>query len=119
MNAKQQHEQGSLPEFAAFTVEWFYDSATIKDGDGKRIVLFKDSVRAKQFEQMLERANECNALRAENARLREALRPFAEKATGIDSHPLTQSKPWPDDRHMNGITLGDCRRAAEALKEPA
>ena len=48
-----------LPEFK---VEWFYDSAAIKDGDGKRIVLFKDSTRANQFAQIIDRANAYPAL---------------------------------------------------------
>ena len=43
-----------LPELH---VEWFYESAVLKDGNGKRVAVFRDSVRAGQFEELARRAN--------------------------------------------------------------
>lgn len=57
------------------------------------------------------------ALRAENARLREALEPFARMADIITGN----KGEAPDEWHFSlkgayaAITVGDCRRAAEAL----
>lgn len=52
-------------------------------------------------------------LRSENERLRAALRPFAEKAKKADElFSLTL-----DGEFVVSVPLGDCRRAAEALKE--
>lgn len=64
-------------------------------------------------------ADACRQLAAENARLRAALKPFAECGDRLHGYRFT------DDRHF-GLppftaggtpTVGDCRRAAELLKE--
>lgn len=57
---------------------------------------------------------EVELLRAENDRLREALKPFAEYAAKV-------SDGWPDSTDVSTdnkptVTLGDCRRAKEALE---
>ena len=53
-------------------------------------------------------------LRAEVARLREALEPFAKEAASLDYPDV------PDDHalFMSSITMGDLRRARDALRDP-
>ncbi len=59
----------------------------------------------------------CKQLDAENARLREALEPFARVADA----PWPTPPEWSDDTKLFGagehtVTLGDCRRAREVSK---
>lgn len=75
--------------------------------------------------------DEVARLRAENERLREALKPFAAVASWPDVSEGACSVPIPDRYAMTWAvvteaeaidggptpTVGDCRRAAELLKE--
>lgn len=70
-----------------------------------------------------EKKTEAELLRAENDRLREALKPFAEYAAKVsDEWPdstgtsLLFCQPDGDLAHDPRVTLGDCRRAKEALE---
>jgi len=61
-------------------------------------------------------------LRAENARLRDALKPFADYAELLDEWNVPNdatvrySPTFPGD---NRPTAGDCRKARSAIEEPA
>jgi len=64
------------------------------------------------------------AFEAENAKLREALRPFAEELSKMENGAYNLSR-WSDGLSIDdstndpsGITLGDLRRAREALTAP-
>ena len=68
-------------------------------------------------------ASELDRLKAENARLREALEPVASAADGFDRMPIRDAEQWfaySGEKSSNGnigaLTVGDLRRARAALK---
>ncbi len=71
-------------------------------------------------------ARQLSAALAENARLRAALAPFAAQAAThgdqipdtmfIDDYERDTTKPW---KSAAGITVGDLRRARDALSPPS
>ena len=61
-------------------------------------------------------AMESAALRADNERLREALRPFADYADQGSSFPDEFKITFGSRLAKRQLTIGDCRRAREALK---
>ena len=68
-------------------------------------------------------ASELDRLKAENARLREALEPVASAADGFDGMPITNGEEWfaykgktSATGTVGALTVGDLRRARAALK---
>ncbi len=55
---KTKATKGMKPaELPDLSVRWFYDRATLETGEGERIAVLKDSVKAQQFEEIARRAN--------------------------------------------------------------
>ena len=108
---------GTDPEVAGFVADLiqFVGERTM-DENGLEVTGAAPRVEldAAAWDQLRARVRE---LEAENARLREGLRPFAGWSKGWHAN-------WPDHLPVNETktddspTLGDCRRAAEHLGDP-
>jgi hypothetical protein len=91
--------------------DWCYDNWPAHENQARAALVAAEPVIREQAD---------NALREENARLREALKPFAEMLKGNYSH---QSDNMPIKAGANQydlvfvFTLGDLRKAAAAIRE--
>ena len=100
--------EGTTPEALAESIKL---TEITNDGLVQNLRFERDLLRetCDQLEQIV------NARQADNARLREALRPFAE---ALPYYNATEyGHVWSDGMPVaKGITVGDLRRAAEAMK---
>lgn len=60
-------------------------------------------------------ATEITRLREENKRMKEALKPFADRAGKLDGKWLNHETHWSPAYGATAITIGDLRRAYDAL----